>query len=599
MNLIPKVKSLKITGDLLHYNLPIRICKDSCPFDFETIPIQCKEIFELNEKSSIVKFVLDIELKKEEFIISILKSEVLIRSSSVSGALYGFYTLYQLALQDELQEMIIQDSPDLEVRGVMIDISRNKIPSMDQLMILISELSLMKINHLELYVEGFSFLVKALPEGESLTPLTAEEFTFLQEYAKKLSIDLVPNMNGLGHMSDWLTLEKYRHLAEKEDGFMAWGHHFKASTLFPLNPDSLKLVETMYEELLVCSKSKFFNMNLDEPFELGQGKSKEECEKTSKVEVYLNYVSKLSDFVKSHQLTPLMWGDVVIHHPEAYSLLPKDVILCDWGYDYDYPFERHAKELSEHGVKFLLSPGTSSWNSFASRNKDMLATTLGANQAAKKYQGLGVMTTDWGDFGHLQYHPFSYRGYLYHAGCSWGEEPTQNELNEWLDVFILKQKGLSSILHQLSTYSELENQYVYNSTLVFQTMMFTDPDLRTPIALRSDFLKQSILSRPMTDKAMDDILKLILNQKELLKSYDSLEADEINNCISMMALSINFQKKIIHGLPLSSDDSNLAQKIIQTHQILWLKRNRSGGMNQSLSRLVSLKEIIEFLSKQV
>jgi len=185
MNLIPKVKSLKITGDLLHYNLPIRICKDSCPFDFETIPIQCKEIFELNEKSSIVKFVLDIELKKEEFIISILKSEVLIRSSSVSGALYGFYTLYQLALQDELQEMIIQDSPDLEVRGVMIDISRNKIPSMDQLMILISELSLMKINHLELYVEGFSFLVKALPEGESLTPLTAEEFTFLQEYAKK------------------------------------------------------------------------------------------------------------------------------------------------------------------------------------------------------------------------------------------------------------------------------------------------------------------------------------------------------------------------------------------------------------------------------
>lgn len=593
------MKKIIKKGNKIHFNIPLKIQKEECPFDFEAIFSPCKNLFQLTDSSGVIHFIHDVNLEHEAYILEVTDQGIQIASSSASGSLYGLYTLYQLLNQDDIYEMEIEDFPDLKIRGIMIDISRNKIPTMDQMMEMISEFSFMKINHLQFYVEGFSFYIKSLPAGEYLTPMTIEEFCYLQDYAAKLGIDLVPNMNGLGHMTDWLSLEEYKHLAEKEDGFIAWGHHFKASTLNPLDPSSLKLVKTMYRELLSQSQSEYFNMNLDEPFELGQGKSKEECDRTSKVKVYLDYVTKLSDFVKKYDKEPMMWGDVVVNHPEAFQSIPKNVILCDWGYDFDYPFKDHGLALHRNQVPFLLAPGTSSWNSFASRNKDMKETTFQACIAAKQSDGLGVMTTDWGDFGHLQYYPFSLRGFLYCAALSWGENLSDDEINDWLDVYLMKEQGLASTLHHLSTYSELENQYVYNSTLTFQTVMFTDPDLKTPIKLRSDFLKNQILARPMTDKAIQDILNLCEQEKKFLNQKNGLIPEEILNCIRMIEFSVRFQHKMIHQIKLDDQEMYAINHIISKHQILWLQRNRRGGLEQSLSRLISLKEIIEFLLIQV
>lgn len=43
----------------------------------------------------------------------------------------------------------------LEIRGVMLDISRDKVPTLKTLFEIVDLLSLLKINHLQLYVEGF------------------------------------------------------------------------------------------------------------------------------------------------------------------------------------------------------------------------------------------------------------------------------------------------------------------------------------------------------------------------------------------------------------------------------------------------------------
>ena len=44
----------------------------------------------------------------------------------------------------------IIDSPDFAVRGVMLNIARDRIPTMDTLYCLVDELAAMKVNHLEL-----------------------------------------------------------------------------------------------------------------------------------------------------------------------------------------------------------------------------------------------------------------------------------------------------------------------------------------------------------------------------------------------------------------------------------------------------------------
>src|SRR5690606_23435505 len=157
---------------------------------------------------------------------------------------------------------------------------------------------------------------KSFPEVLSaLNYLTVVEYQALEAYCMERGIDLVPNQNGFGHMSEWLKRAEFKDLAETPDGFFIWGAHREPSTLNPLNPRSFELVSQMYHDMLPYSKSGYFNMNFDEPYELGHGKSKAYCDQVGKETVFIEYLEKLADVVRSYGKRPMIWGDVLIHHP--------------------------------------------------------------------------------------------------------------------------------------------------------------------------------------------------------------------------------------------------------------------------------------------
>ena len=123
------------------------------------------------------------------------------------------------------------------------------------------------------------------------------------------------------------------------------GSHREPSTLNPLDSKSLELVKAFYKDALLNSKSAYFNMNLDEPYELGHGKTESEKNRIGVGQMYLDYVVKLVDYVKEYHKTPMIWGDVLNHYPDLLSKLPKELIYVDWGYDHDYPFYKNFKKI--------------------------------------------------------------------------------------------------------------------------------------------------------------------------------------------------------------------------------------------------------------
>ena len=78
-----------------------------------------------------------------------------ITATDKAGAFYAQATLTQIGRQcrSELPDGVIEDWPDFPVRGLMLDVSRDKVPTMATLLALIDELAEWKINHLELYLE--------------------------------------------------------------------------------------------------------------------------------------------------------------------------------------------------------------------------------------------------------------------------------------------------------------------------------------------------------------------------------------------------------------------------------------------------------------
>ena len=59
------------------------------------------------------------------------------------------------------------------------------------------------------------------------------------------------------------------------------------------------LVTKMTDDLLPYFTSSGFNGNLDEPFELGKGRSKELCDRIGEGQVYLDYALKMHDIAAS------------------------------------------------------------------------------------------------------------------------------------------------------------------------------------------------------------------------------------------------------------------------------------------------------------
>jgi len=98
----------------------------------------------------------------------------------------------------------------------MLDISRGKVPTLETLYKVVDLLSDLKYNHLQLYIEGFSFgypSFKHLWENTEI-PIKPNEFRQLDAYCKDNYIELVPNQNSVGHMGAWLATEEYKDLAE-------------------------------------------------------------------------------------------------------------------------------------------------------------------------------------------------------------------------------------------------------------------------------------------------------------------------------------------------------------------------------------------------
>ncbi len=94
-------------------------------------------------------------LPAEGYEIDIRDAGIEVRAADTAGAFYAEQTLRQLArLHDgRLPVGHIRDWPDLAHRGVMLDVSRDKVPTMTTLLALVDRLAEWKVNHLELYAE--------------------------------------------------------------------------------------------------------------------------------------------------------------------------------------------------------------------------------------------------------------------------------------------------------------------------------------------------------------------------------------------------------------------------------------------------------------
>jgi len=304
----------------------------------------------------------------------------------------------------------IDDWPDFAVRGVMLDVSRDRVPTMASVLSLVDRLAGWKVNQLQLYMEHTFAYAGHEDVWRRADPFTAEEIGALDAHCRRRGVELVPNQNTLGHFERWLRLERYRPLAIAPDGFeWLFGMHRPALTLDPAEPEAFALVSDLLGQLVPQFTSRRVHVGMDEPWELAPERRGEWAQ-------WLRALRRLPA-VSEHEL--LVWGDVPAAHDDLLSQLPDGVTVCEWGYEANHPFAERTARLAQAGVPFWVCPGTSSWMSISGRVDNMIGNVRGAAVAGAAHGALGLLVTDWGDMGHHQQPPVSDPGLAAAAAFGW------------------------------------------------------------------------------------------------------------------------------------------------------------------------------------
>lgn len=516
---------------------------------------------------------------------------VRIAAAGAAGHFYGRATVDQLTrvCDGALPVGTVEDWPDLALRGVMLDVSRCKVPSVDTLLSLVDRLASWKVNHVELYMEH-TFAYPGHEEvWEGADPYDAADLARLDAHCRERHMALVPNQNCLGHMERWLLHDRYAPLGISR-GVVSGplGMPMPASTLDPANPDALALVQELLGALHGALPSPRLHIGLDEPWDLP-------AERAGEWRSWLDRIRALPD-TEGREL--FVWGDMVGLHPELARDLPDGVVVCEWGYEANHPFAARTEALAGIGARHLVCPGTSSWLSVLGRTTNAVDNCRAAADAARRSGAEGLLVTDWGDFGHLQYLPVSDPGLAAAAALSWCLDANRDldaaAVAGLLDLHCYDDPGgaLGAALVALGDAHLLQPMVVPNVSGLVLHLYF--PQLPIGRGLGEDITPADV---DAVEAALDGAVSA-LGSARPRTGHGALARDELVLAARLVHLLCRDMRGRItgdgslSGLPAALRDSSAGELdgLADAHGARWLARNRPGGLEESSRWLTHLRD---------
>ena len=562
----------------------------------DRLEIQLKRSLQLTLSSKFNDTALiSVEIKKESFDpqeafnLVVAATGITITATDEAGAFYGFSAAVQLLTDGDsaVRRVEISDYPDFAQRGVMLDVSRDKVPTMATLKLLIDRLALMRINHLQLYIEHTFAFSEHQTVWEEASPFTHAEIKELDIYCHEHFIQLVPNLNSFGHLERWFKHPAYQYLAECPQGFTdGWGNFRSTGAVLKPNRASINFITELYDEYLPQFSGDILNVGCDETLELGQGWSKTMADNKGVTRVYLDHLKKINRQVAKRGKRMMFWGDIILHQPELIPELPADCIAMDWGYEANSPFVKTTALFADAGLDFYVCPGTSSWLSITGRTTNCLKNIENAAKNGLKNGAAGLLMTDWGDRGHHQTLPVSYLGYA--VGAAYGWSLKRNRKNDWgsiLDRYFFG--GADAKIGQLwielgATMDYAPKSKLRNSTFIYH--LLTSPDV-------ASIISQNKLTTSVLEKCLDHLkhIESAIKKVQLTAIDGTLVIAELEHSILMTRIALQRGLLFENGGDFGGLKGDL-QTLVASHEKQWLQRNRIGGLNDSSQKI---KDIVK------
>ena len=361
------------------------------------------------------RLLSDAPEKDEAYALIVSEKGVAAAANSQAGLFYAATTAAQLVEKRDGRPFLaaceIIDWPDLAFRAVHIDL-KHHMERYEYLVSLVRRLAAFKINGIVLELED-KFLYERRPEISAPVGLSAEDLRSLVSVCRQFHIELVPLVQGLGHVSYILKHAKYASLREKADSL---------AEFCPQAEGTYKVLFDLYEEVAAATEgTKYFHIGGDEAWLMGKcPRCAKAVAKGGKFPLYKKWLDKCAGKVRALGRIPMVWDDMLIKDAgDNWGKLPKDLFYVRWNY-YPRAAEMDREKIQNYarsGLRVIVAASVQTNGPYVPMYGEHLANIDGFGKAAAEAGLAGILTTTWEDSGN---HTESFwPGLLGTAQASW------------------------------------------------------------------------------------------------------------------------------------------------------------------------------------
>lgn len=325
-----------------------------------------------------------------------------VEAPDISAAARGLF-LAACALRDG------KDIPELHQRrhiascGMMLDMSRGGVMTVEAVKGMIDAHAALGLNLMMLYTEDTYTVPEAPYLGYLRGRYTEKELREMDDYAAESGVELVPCVQTLAHLEQFLQWDVNRDIKDND------------CVLMIDEPKTYAWIRVALTALRRCFRTNRIHIGMDEAHGVGLGEYYQKHGAVNRFELLNRHLNRVVDICKELGFKPIMWSDMFYRlgsknndYYDTDAVVPKsaiaqipDVALCYWDY-YHTDEQFYAGMLEGHrkmGKEVVFAGGIWTWSGILPHVRKTNATMYPALRACLK-AGIGtVLATSWGDDG--------------------------------------------------------------------------------------------------------------------------------------------------------------------------------------------------------
>ena len=340
----------------------------------------------------------------------------------------SFFRALGLLLEHSREESFtLTEQPRFENLGLQVDLSRNGALRVSALKELMDMLVLMGYRQLYLYLEDMYCVPDRDYFGYMRGRYTPEELKELDDYAADYNMELIPSIQTLGHMEQYLRWDESADIRDT------------ARELLADEDATYQFISGAIQSVMSCFRTKKIVLGLDEAHNLGLGKHLQLHGYQPKDAIFCRHLKKVFEITDALGLEGMIYSDMffrmaapdagyytesTVIPPAVAAKIPENAILIYWHYGEEpgcdeYMLEKHLA-LNR---KIVFYGGTWTWSGHLPHTEYALRATKEALPACSKYGIKDIVQSVWHDDDGCQCnHFYSLLTLQYTAEYAFGHE---------------------------------------------------------------------------------------------------------------------------------------------------------------------------------